>query len=79
MKAVETKNNKGEIKYPVKAVNIIKLIGGAMKDSQLINGYALEETRASDQMPKEITNAKIAMIDFDLQKKTFEIWYTDDY
>lgn len=37
-------------------------------DSELINGYALEEFRVSQQMPRLIENAKIAMIDFDLRK-----------
>jgi len=69
MKAVETVNKKGVTKYPVKAVEILKVIGQASSDSQLINGYALEEMRANDQMPKVIENAKIALIDFDLRKK----------
>jgi len=69
MKAVETVNNKGVTKYPVKAVEILKIIGQASSDSQLINGYALEETRANDQMPKIVKDAKIAMIDFDLRKR----------
>lgn len=69
MQAVKTNNDKGECKYPVKAINIVKLIGGALIDSQLISGFALEEVLASDQMPKTIHEAKIAMIDFDLRKK----------
>jgi len=69
MRAVETVNNKGATKYPVKAVEILKIIGQASSDSQLINGYALEETRANDQMPKICDNAKIALLDFDLRKK----------
>merc|ERR1719188_909582 len=69
MKAVETVNKKGVTKHPVKAVEILKIIGQASSDSQLINGYALEEMRANDQMPKLVTDAKIAMLDFDLRKK----------
>jgi len=69
MKAVETINSKGQTKHPVKAVEIVKIIGQASSDSQLINGYALEQCRASDQMPKVVTDVKIAMIDFDLRKK----------
>jgi len=69
MQAVKTSNEKGESKYPVKAINIIKLIGGALIDSQLISGFALEEILASDQMPKTVYGARIAMIDFDLRKK----------
>lgn len=69
IKSIKIKNSKGEIRYPVKAINILKLIGGALKDSKLINGFALENTLSSDQMPKNIKGAKIAMIDFDLRKK----------
>jgi len=69
MTAVETINAKGEKKYPVKAVNIMKIIGGSSTDSTLINGYAVTETRANTQMPKVVKDAKIAMIDFDLRKK----------
>jgi len=69
MQRVATKNNKGVMKYPVKAVEILKIIGGAGQDSKLIDGYALEEHRCNDQMPKQMKDAKIAMIDFDLRKK----------
>jgi T-complex protein 1 subunit alpha len=68
MMAVETINVEKKKKYPVKAVEILKVIGKSSHDSELINGYALEETRASQQMPKMIKNAKIALIDFDLRK-----------
>lgn len=69
MQAVATLNSSGEMKYPVKAVNIMKIIGGASQDSKLIDGYALEEMRANDQMPKYVDNCKIALIDFDLRKR----------
>jgi len=69
MQSVKTVNSKGETKHPVKAVNILKIIGGASSDSRLINGYALQESRANDQMPTSVSNAKIALIDFDLRKK----------
>jgi len=59
---------KAKKKYPVKAVEILKTTGGGLKDSELVNGYALEETRISQQMPRIIRNAKLAMIDFDLRK-----------
>jgi len=39
-----------------------------LRDSELVDGYALEETRCSQQMPRIIRNAKIACIDFDLRK-----------
>jgi len=69
MTRVETVNAKGQKKYPVKAVDILKIIGQASSDSMLIDGYALELQRANDQMPKVVEGAKIAMLDFDLRKK----------
>lgn len=69
MQAVKTKNHAGKDKYPVKAVNIIKVIGASQRESMLVNGYALEETRASQAMPKKIDNAVIACVSWDLRKK----------
>lgn len=36
--------------------------------SELVKGFALDCTRASMQMPSSVKNAKIALIDFDLQR-----------
>jgi len=69
MQAVATQNAEGVTKYPVKAVNILKIVGGASADSELIAGFACEESRASNQMVKVVNNARIALLDFDLRKK----------
>jgi len=69
MQRVKTKNAQGKMKYPVKAVNIIKINGSGLRESELVNGYALWETRCAQGMPKLIKNAKLALIDFDLRKK----------
>ena len=68
MMAVETLNKQKKKRYPVKAVEIIKITGTGMKNSELINGYCLHETRASQQMPRIMKNAKIALCDFDMRK-----------
>jgi T-complex protein 1 subunit alpha len=47
MLAVKTVNNKGEVKYPVKAVNILKSHGKSARESLLIHGYAINCTIAS--------------------------------
>ena len=38
------------------------------KDSVLVDGYAIEATRSAQGMPTSITNAKIACVDFNLNK-----------
>lgn len=68
MERVKRVNPRGEAHYSVKAVNVLKAHGKAARESQLVEGYALNCTVASQAMPKLITKARIACLDMNLTK-----------
>jgi len=72
-RAVQYNGPDGLPKVPVKSVNILKAHGKSTKESMLVKGYALNCTVASQLMPKRIHNAKIACLDFSLQKTKMKL------
>lgn len=68
IQAVKATNIMGEVRYPVKNVHVLKCHGKSSRESQLVNGYAIELGRSAQGMPTHIENAKIACVDFNLNK-----------
>ena len=72
VKAVNVQRN-NDVKYPVKAVNILKAHGKSATESMLVKGYALNCTVASQAMKTRITDARIACLDMNLQKERMKL------
>ncbi|KAK4379441.1 hypothetical protein RND71_001303 [Anisodus tanguticus] len=73
VQAVKMTNVRGEVKYPIKGINLLKAHGKSAKDSYLLKGYALNTGRAAQGMPLRVAPAHIACLDFNLQKTKMQM------
>lgn len=69
----EGAKGKSKARYPVSSINILKAHGQSALETLLVDGFALNCTKASQQMPTYIKNAKIALLDFDLQRHRMQM------
>ena len=70
---MKTLNSEGKARYPINAVHILKCHGKSALESELVQGFALNNVRASQQMPKSVKGAKIALLDFDLKRHKMQM------
>lgn len=69
----------GKTKYPIGNIHILKCHGKSALDSELVDGFALNCTRASQAMPVSImpaageSSVKVALLDFNLQKHKLQM------
>ncbi|GAB2251670.1 hypothetical protein Droror1_Dr00004517 [Drosera rotundifolia] len=78
VQAVKMTNARGEVKYPIKvgrfsALTSFKANGKSARDSYLLKGYALNTGRAAQGMPTRVAPARIACLDFNLQKMKMQL------
>ncbi|KAI6184515.1 CCT-alpha [Aphelenchoides bicaudatus] len=70
---VKVTDSNNKVTYPISAINILKSHGKSARETQLIRGYALNCTRASDAMPRKVVGAKITCLDFSLQRQKMHL------
>lgn len=71
---VKSVNERGDIKYPVQAINVLKTHGRSAKESMLCDGYALARiSRSAQGMPQRISKAQIALLDFNLRQHRMQL------
>lgn len=68
LESTNSATGKVSVKYPVSAIHILKSHGKSSMETELVKGFALNCTKAAQGMPTLIQNAKIALLDFDLQR-----------
>lgn len=72
--ALNVKREKdGKFKCPIGNVHILKSHGKSCLDSELVDGFALNCSRASQAMPTKLVKPKVALLDFNLQKHKLQM------
>ena len=53
-------------------INIHRIQGATINDSKIVNGVVIDKSRADNSMPKNIENAKIALLKYPIEVKDLE-------
>ncbi|MDR1819962.1 MAG: TCP-1/cpn60 chaperonin family protein [Methanobrevibacter sp.] len=53
-------------------LNIQRVSGGSVSDSEIVDGILIDKGRAAESMPKKIENAKIALLKYPIELKDLE-------
>ncbi len=53
-------------------INIHRIQGATVHDSQIVNGVVIDKSRAINSMPKDLTDASIALLKYPLEVKDLE-------
>ena len=53
-------------------INIHRIQGATVHDSQIVNGVVIDKSRAINAMPKDLTNAQIALLKYPIEVKDLE-------
>jgi len=68
VRSIKTHTADGKARYPVSAIHILKAHGKSSTESELVSGFAVNVQRAAQGMPSMVKNARIALLDFPLQR-----------
>jgi T-complex protein 1 subunit alpha len=71
--SVKTENSEGKPRYPITAIHVLKCHGKSALESELVDGFALNGSRASQQMPRQVKGAKIALLDMNLTRHKMQL------
>ncbi len=71
VRAVKQISDNGKI--DLNEIKIEKIKGNGLQETELISGIVLDKERVNQDMPKKLTNARIALLDFALEIKNPEI------
>jgi archaeal chaperonin len=71
VEAISSIQNEGKI--DLEDIKIEKVLGEGIKNTELISGIVLDKEKLSKEMPREIEDAKILLVDFPLELKNPEV------